>query len=119
MRNRTHTLEEESFFPSITDLMVGIIFIFIIIVMALILQIKDEQQVIPKPLFDKISNLTEQEKTELDILIDEREDIDQRVKDLANEKIKNNKLNQQILEANKIIENQNEKIAILNKEQKK
>ena len=30
--------------------------------MALILQIKDEQQVIPKPLFDKISNLTEQEK---------------------------------------------------------
>ena len=119
MRNRTHTLEEESFFPSITDLMVGIIFIFIIIVMALILQIKDEQQVIPKPLFDKISNLTEQEKTELDILIDEREDIDQRVKDLANEKIKNNKLNQQILEANKIIENQNEKIAILNKKQKK
>ena len=71
--------------------------------MALILQIKDEQQVTPKPLFDKISNLTEQEKTELDILIDEREDIDQRVKDLANEKIKNNKLNQQILEANKLL----------------
>ena len=40
MRNRGHTIEEESFFPSITDLMVGIIFIFIIIVMALIYKLK-------------------------------------------------------------------------------
>ena len=57
MKNRSHTIEEESFFPSITDLMVGIIFIFIIIVMSLVLQIKDRQKIIPTQLLEKMVNL--------------------------------------------------------------
>jgi len=110
MRNRANTIEEESFFPSITDLMVGIIFIFIIIVMALILQIKDEQQSIPKPLFEKIINLDQQKQTELDILIDEIEDIDQRIKDLANEKIKNIELREKLQKAEEKIQDQSDEI---------
>ena len=110
MRNRANTIEEESFFPSITDLMVGIIFIFIIIVMALILQIKDEQQSIPKPLFEKIINLDQQKQTELDILIDDIEDIDQRIKDLANEKIKNIELTEKLLKAEEKIQDQSDEI---------
>ena len=110
MRNRANTIEEESFFPSITDLMVGIIFIFIIIVMALILQIKDEQQSIPKPLFEKIINLDQQKQTELDILIDDIEDIDQRIKDLANEKIKNIELREKLQKAEEKIQDQSDEI---------
>ena len=53
MRHKSHTIEEESFFPSITDLMVGIIFIFIIIVMSLVLQIKDRQKIISPELLKK------------------------------------------------------------------
>ena len=86
MRNRSHTIEEESFFPSITDLMVGIIFIFIIIVMSLVLQIKDRQKIIPTQLFEKMVNLSDQEMTEVEVMIDNKDDFNKTVKDLATEK---------------------------------
>ena len=80
MRNRSHTIEEESFFPSITDLMVGIIFIFIIIVMSLVLQIKDRQKIIPTQLLEKMVNLSDQEMTEVEVMIDNKDDFNKTVK---------------------------------------
>ena len=86
MRHKSHTIEEESFFPSITDLMVGIIFIFIIIVMSLVLQIKDRQKIISPELFEKMVNLSDQEMTEVEVMIDNKDDFSKTVKDLATEK---------------------------------
>ena len=106
MRNRSHVMEEESFFPSITDLMVGIIFIFIIIVMSLVLQIKDRQKIIPTQLFEKMVSLSDQEMTEVEVMIDNKEDFNKTVKDLATEKIVNRDLKNQLDQAKKTIDNQ-------------
>ena len=110
MRNRSHTIEEESFFPSITDLMVGIIFIFIIIVMSLVLQIKDRQKIIPTQLLEKMVNLSDQEMTEVEVMIDNKDDFNKTVKDLATEKNINRDLKIELEEAKKIIIDQVNKI---------
>ena len=110
MRNRSHIIEEESFFPSITDLMVGIIFIFIIIVMSLVLQIKDRQKIIPTQLLEKMVNLSDQEMTEVEVMIDNKDDFNKTVKDLATEKNINRDLKIELEEAKKIIVDQVNKI---------
>ena len=114
MRNRSHTIEEESFFPSITDLMVGIIFIFIIIVMSLVLQIKDRQKIIPTQLFEKMVNLSDQEMTEVEVMIDNKDDFNKTVKDLATEKNISRDLKIELEEAKKIIVDQVNKNSLEN-----
>ena len=112
MNQRAHTFEEESFFPSITDLMVGIIFIFIIIVMALILQIKDSQKSIPSSLITTLTNMSDEELAQTEYLIENKGDISRAEEDLYNEKIKNDKLSKEteILKKLEAIEKKLEKL---------
>ncbi len=90
--------------------MVGIIFIFIIIVMSLVLQIKDRQKIISPELFEKMVNLSDQEMTEVEVMIDNKDDFSKTVKDLATEKNVNRDLKNQLEVAKKTIAEQINKI---------
>lgn len=72
--HKTHNVEEESYFVSMTDLLVGMLFIFIIMLMAFALNLREEQE-----RFDRTTaTLTEADKARQRMLEDIKHQLEQR-----------------------------------------
>jgi len=71
-RNKAHQDEEESYFVSMTDLMVGVLFLFIIMLMAVALNLKHQQRTYE----ETNSKLTQADQSRREMLRDIKKSLD-------------------------------------------